>query len=433
MDVPDGSTVQHAVPTRRFLFVMFNGGGNVPAQLSIARRLVARGHAVHVLADHAVERHAVASGCHFHPFRYAPPGMSETPDERLRAQERESSFAKLKRAGDEIMFGPAPLHARDVCETLDEVAPHTIAVDCLMFGAMAAAEWSAVPSAVLTHFPLHGPVAGATPGGLGLAPAHGWWGRLRDGLFDVVKRRVSAPGLRTVNATRASLGLAPLADVFEQLLRLDRSLMLMPREFDFVPGGLPPTVQYVGAQLDDPVLPGVVAPAADAESGRPLVLLSLGSTYQAQERPFARSVEALGTLPVRALASHGLLDAPAGPTPDNVQVTRWLAHGELIPKASAMVCHGGLGTIMKALSHGVPLVVIPLGRDQHDNASRVEVGGVGVRVSPSASSRRIAQAVRTVLEDRRYRAQAQRMAAHIARDVARDAAVAELEALATAP
>jgi MGT family glycosyltransferase len=279
---------------------------------------------------------------------------------------------------------------------------------------------------------LHGPVAGAVPGGLGLRPAHGIGGRLRDGMLDFLKRRVSASGLAAVNATRRSFGLPPLRDVFEQLLRLDRSLMLLPREFDFVPSGLPPHVHYVGAQLDDPVLPGAGdrdhAPVIGA--GDPLVLLSLGSTYQAQERPFARAVQALGSLPVRGVASYGMIDTPTAPAPSNVSVSQWVSHRELVPQASVMICHGGLGTVMKSLAHGVPVVVVPLGRDQLDNAARVEASGVGLRVSASASAATIAEAVQRILRDRRFREAASRMAKIIARDVQADRAVVELESLA---
>lgn len=392
----------------RILFVLINGGGNVPSQLSIARRLVQRGHDVHVLADPAVSRHATAAGCHFHQFELAPPGFSDAPDDVVRAHERQPAMAKLRRVGEDIMFGPAAAHAEDLRRAIGRLAPDALAVDCLLFGAMAGAEASGIPAATLTHFPLHGPVAGAVPGGLGLKPAAGIVGALRDRLLDVVKRRISAPGLASVNATRRSLDLAPLRDVFEQLLRLDRVLLLFPREFDFAPSGLTPHVQYVGAQLDDPLLATTATPPITKNERAPLVVLSLGSTYQAQERPFARALDALSSLPVRGIASYGLLDAPSAPQPPNVQVSQWV-------------------------SHAVPLVVVPLGRDQFDNAARVEACGAGIRVSRNASARVIANAVRRVLHEPAYRSAARRLAEVIARDTAADGAVREIEALAGRP
>jgi UDP:flavonoid glycosyltransferase YjiC (YdhE family) len=87
---------------------------------------------------------------------------------------------------------------------------------------------------------------------------------------------------------------------------------------------------------------------------------------------------------------------------------------------------------MKALAHGLPLAVMPFGRDQKDNAARVEAAGAGVAVSPRAGPARIAATVRRIVEEPRWRGGATRMAACIARDVKEDRAVAEMEALAGA-
>jgi UDP:flavonoid glycosyltransferase YjiC (YdhE family) len=103
----------------------------------------------------------------------------------------------------------------------------------------------------------------------------------------------------------------------------------------------------------------------------------------------------------------------------------------VFPLASAVVCHGGHGTVMKALAHGLPVVVMPFGRDQKDNGARVVVAGAGLSLSPNASPARIAVAIRRVLEEPGFREGAQRMAAIIGRDVKEDRAVVEMEALTT--
>ena len=83
---------------------------------------------------------------------------------------------------------------------------------------------------------------------------------------------------------------------------------------------------------------------------------------------------------------------------------------------------------MKALAHGVPMVCIPMGRDQNDTAARVVHHGAGVRLPPKASTERIAAAVRQVLDDPSYRDNARRMASVIAAEAATIDVVAELEA-----
>jgi MGT family glycosyltransferase len=243
-------------------------------------------------------------------------------------------------------------------------------------------------------------------------------------------RRLFGFALKPVNAARQQLGLEPLEDVLQQLLMLPRSLVLTLREFDFVPDGLPSHVRYVGPQLDDPdwIEPWNVSQLDVSRD--PLVVVSLGSTYQRQEKTFGAIVDALGALPVRGLASYGAIEPPRTQSPPNVIIVRSAPHAAVLPIASAVVCHGGHGTVMKALAHGLPIVVLPFGRDQKDNAARVEACGAGLWLPASASPRRIAHAVRRMIEQPTFREHAQRMAAAIARDVREDRAIAELEALA---
>jgi len=423
----------NGVAINRFLFVIVEGGGNVPAQISIARRLRSRGHDVQVLGDPAVEREARSADCSFLPFVHAPRHNIRDPHaDVIRDWEPTSPIAQMRRVGEHVMFGPSAAYARDVLEAVDRVRPDALAVDCLPFGAIMGAEKSGVPSAVLVHFPIHGPVRGATPFGLGLRRARGPLGRLRDRILFAAMRRLFAFGLKPVNAARQQLGLEPVQDLLEQLMTLPRALILTSREFDFVPEGLASNVRYVGPQLDDPEWPEPWDAQMLGSCRDPLVLVSLGSTYQRQEKAFAAILQALGTLPVCGFATYGALDPPATP-PRNVIILRSAPHAAVLPLASAVVCHGGHGTVMKAFARGLPVVVMPFGRDQNDNAARVEACGAGLRIPANARPARIARAIRRVLYEPAFRLRAEHMAAIIARDVQEDRAVAELEALALGP
>ena len=106
-------------------------------------------------------------------------------------------------------------------------------------------------------------------------------------------------------------------------------------------------------------------------------------------------------------------------------------HSEILRHAKVVVTHAGHGTVIKALAAGVPVVAIPLGRDQLDNAARVAHHGAGLRLKPTAKPEAIAKAVRRVLEEPSFSAAAERMAAAIAAETAEDQAAAELEALAS--
>ncbi|HEY3033790.1 MAG TPA: nucleotide disphospho-sugar-binding domain-containing protein, partial [Streptosporangiaceae bacterium] len=168
-------------------------------------------------------------------------------------------------------------------------------------------------------------------------------------------------------------------------------------------------------------------------SDRPLVLVGLSSTVMRQERLLQRAADALGQLPVRGLVTTGpAVDPALIAAPPNVTVARWVRHADVLPHCSAVITHGGHGTVMKALIAGIPQVVVPLGRDQPDNAARVVYEGAGVRLRKNASARALRAAVARVIEDPRYRAGAARMASRLAAERDANLAVDELERVAAA-
>ena len=93
-----------------------------------------------------------------------------------------------------------------------------------------------------------------------------------------------------------------------------------------------------------------------------------------------------------------------------MRVVQSAPHGPLIDQAAAVVTHCGHGTTLKSLAAGVPLVCIPMGRDQDDTAARVVHHGAGVRLSPTASADAIRAAITKVLEREQYRAAAKKLA-----------------------
>jgi UDP:flavonoid glycosyltransferase YjiC (YdhE family) len=104
-------------------------------------------------------------------------------------------------------------------------------------------------------------------------------------------------------------------------------------------------------------------------------------------------------------------------------------HGAVLRDASLLVTHCGHGTTMKGLAAGVPLVCIPMGRDQNDTAARVVHRGAGVRLKPTADVAAIRRAIERVLQEPSYRASAQRLATAIRRGEGCVDAVAAIEAI----
>jgi MGT family glycosyltransferase len=235
--------------------------------------------------------------------------------------------------------------------------------------------------------------------------------------------------LPALNAARTEQGLAPLEHVLDQARSAARVLVLTSRAYDF-DAPLPPVVKHVGPRLEDPLwTQDWTAPAGD----EPLVLVALSAGFQGQEELLRRIIEALASLPVRGIVTtgHGI-DPATVPAPGNVDVVSAAPHREVLREAQLVVTHCGHGTTLKALAAGVPVVGLPMGRDQLDIAARVVHAGAGMRLDQSAAPAEIAAAVRQVLADDGYRAAAKRIAKVIAEETASDLAVAEIEAVVAA-
>jgi UDP:flavonoid glycosyltransferase YjiC (YdhE family) len=162
------------------------------------------------------------------------------------------------------------------------------------------------------------------------------------------------------------------------------------------------------------------------------VLVAFSSTFQDHGRCLQRVTDALGRLPVRGIVTTGPAVDPVSITaPANVTVVRSAPHSAVLQHAAAAVTHGGHGTVVRSLAAGVPMVVIPHGRDQADNATRLRVRGAGLVVKRSASVKKIAGAVDQLLRDPAHADAAGRLGEAIRRDAESGVAVEELEAIGT--
>lgn len=416
---------------KRYLLTMWEGGGTIPPQLGVARRLLDRGHAVHVLGDPTIEKPAADLGCTFSPWEEAPHRLTLDPAEDLiKDWEVSNPLSLLKRAQDRFMAGPAGRYARDTLRTIATTRPDAVLADSMLFGSMAAAEAAALPTVALMPNIWMLPTPGAPSFGPGFAPARSPLGRGRDAIMRAGARHLFDKGKQALNAARAEMGLAPLEHFLDQLLGVDRILVLTSPTFDYAAKVAPANVRYCGPVLDDPGWAEPwVSPWAQSDT-RPLVLVALSSTFQDQAAVLGRIVDGLAGLPVRAVVTVGqMLDAAVVEGRENVAVVASAPHGALLPKAAAVITHCGHGTTMKSLAAGVPLVCIPMGRDQNDTAARVIHHGAGIRLKPSASPARVAGAVERVLADDSIRNAAKDLGTTITAEVEATDLVAEIEAV----
>ena len=251
-------------------------------------------------------------------------------------------------------------------------------------------------------------------------------GRGRDRIVTAVVQRQWNKGLGPINGLRKSLGLSPLHDFWDQVRYARKILVLTSRGFNF-PAQLPDNVRYVGPVLDDPNWakgqPWTLPPG-----GHPVVLVAMSSTFQDQTDCLQRVIDAVATLPIRGVVTAGpALDPTTLYARANTIIEAAAPHSEVLKQASVVVTHGGHGTEVRALAAGVPLVVMPQGRDQPDNAVRVTTRNAGVSINRNAQPATIAAAIRRILNDPRYGQAAEELGRSIRRDAASGALVTELE------
>jgi MGT family glycosyltransferase len=417
---------------RRYLFALVDGGGNVAPELAAARRLVERGHAVTVISDDSVGSEARSTGAESRRWVRAPNRPDRRPEnDPARDWECKYPWRLVDRLTKTLLVGPAGRYANDVSEAIAERRPAIVICSMFCLGGMVAAEAAGIPFVVLFPNIYLLPARGMPAFGIGLRPARGPLGRLRDRVLNgFIERQWDGKGLAELNALRARHGLAPLAHVLDQVRRAHRQLVMTSPALDF-PAMLPRGTQYVGPVLDDPQWSETM-PWEPPAGSNPLVLGAMSSTFQNQIGSLQRVIDAVGTLPVRALVTAGpALDVAALRPASNVTVIASAPHGQVLRHTAVAITHGGHGTVVKALAAGVPMVLLPHGRDQADTAVRVSARGAGIMLKRSARPGAIAAAVHLLLHDPSYRLAAQRLGEEVRRDAAGDALVRELEDAAT--
>ncbi|HEV3284890.1 MAG TPA: nucleotide disphospho-sugar-binding domain-containing protein [Solirubrobacteraceae bacterium] len=404
--------------------------GNAPPQLAVTRELVDRGHEVWVLAHRAARERIERTGAKFVEFRRAFPDMDITRRETdtLRDWEPRTTVGYVRVMLKDVMFAFVEDVARDCLELLEDWPAEVVVFDWMLIGAAIAAERAGLPAVTLVHGPYTLPVDGAPPiGFLGLRPMPGPLGALRDRfLGSAVTRILAGTGQPIINRARVEQGLAPLGDWEDQLLGVQAIYMMTAAELDFASRGrLPANVHYVGPAFE-PYTHEWESPWPQTNTD-PLVLISFSTSYMNQRALVQRVLDAVGGLPVRALLTAGpALEVDQLRIPANTRTVAFVPHRSVLPHAALVVTHAGWQTINAALSDSVPLVCVPDGRDQPDNAARVVAAGAGVRVRKKASPRKLRRVIAEALQDPALKRGAERMAEALSRS---DGAVAVAEAV----
>jgi UDP:flavonoid glycosyltransferase YjiC (YdhE family) len=386
--------------TLRILFAFVGGRGHLEPLLPIAHAARAAGHEVAMAADAWMVDAVRAAGLPTLPV--PPPTASGDDDDppstptTLLAVDRAREEADLR---EKFVRDAGPRRAARMLEWAAAWQPDVIVTDEVDVGTVIAAERLGIPCATVIVLAAGG----------------------------FMRRDVVGDALDEV---RAGQGLA--AD--PGLRRMRGNLVIDPTP----PGYRDPV---------DPVLGPVVRVRLAVETpgdgpppwpvtrpGRPAVYVTLGTVFNLEsgdlfERVLAAAADHDGD--VLVTVGRDLDPAVLGPQPAHVHVERFVPQAAVLPHVAVVLSHAGSGSVLGALAHGLPMVLLPMGADQPWNGDRCAALGVARVLDPgTATSDDIAAALREVGADPAYAAAATMQRDALASLPGPTAAVAAIAALA---
>jgi MGT family glycosyltransferase len=347
--------------------------GHVLPVGALLKELARRGHDVHVRTMTAGVPMMRAAGLRAEPV---DPEIEAIVGEDWRAR---GALGVLKLSID-VLCRRAALEVRDLRRAVETVRPAAIIVDANCWGAMSAADAGSIPWLVFSPFTPYLRSRGVPPFGPGMRPLPGILGDVRDAsVRPIVRHLFDRPMLPRVNAVRVELGVAPVTSVDDLMRRAPLLLTVGGEPFEYPHPGWGDLVHHIGACVFEP--PTTATPDWIDAIDRPVVLVNTSSLRQPDTSLGRTALQALADEDVHVVATF-----PAGvpadlPRPANATVCQFVPHAAVLERASCAITHGGMGTTLKALDRGVPVVVVPFARDQAEVARRVQVAHCGTRLA----------------------------------------------------
>lgn len=243
----------------------------------------------------------------------------------------------------------------------------------------------------------------------------------------VIERLLRGP----LNEFRSSLGLAPVRGVLAHWHHSpDRVLGLFPGWFAAPQPDWPRQTVLAGFPLYDErgVSPLDEALLTFLESGEPPIVFTPGSAMLHGREFFSAAAEACRLLGRRGILLTRFAEQVPLPLPPGVRHFAYAPFSQLLPRAAALVHHGGIGTLSQGFAAGVPQLVMPMSFDQPDNAARLQRLGAGGALLPKRfQAAKVAAALRRLLDSPQVAARCRELAEKLARERALEVACNAIE------
>ena len=376
----------------RVLFSFIGGVGHFYPLAPVARTMADAGHEVAVAGSGGQVRRIEEAGFRALPTSDVAPAAAKPVVERVAGPlEPTDRWAAEVEFAENFATKGARRHAAAVLTHIEAWRPDIVVRDEADFGAAIAAEAAGLPSATVLVL-----AAGTL---------------IRPDL-------VTAP----LEALRAEYGLTPDPELRRALG--DAVLAPMPPSFRSPRSPLRLPESTLWFRPGDRVAP-------PASRCRPRVYATLGTVFGAESGDlFERLLRGLAQVDADVLLTVGWGTDPAlfGPQPDHIRIEHFVPQDEVLHETDVVVTHGGSGSLMAALAHGIPSVLLPLGADQPHNAERAaELGVARVLDAATATADEIRDSIEASLNDEVMRGRAAAVAREFGDLPAPEATVAFLE------
>lgn len=409
----------------RFLLACWPFPGHIRPFLSLATALQGAGHQVAIYSGATARPLVEAEGHAFFPFAQLSEAKAYDSISAIDSvpQGGRPSSRLVLRIFRDWMVETIPAQLADLEPLVAEWRPDVIVTETAMWGPMLVL-WEKTGIPVAIQSTLLGclvPGRDAPPAGFGLAPPRTTRQRVTQRALVRLGSLFGAGLRRRIDAIRTENGLGPLGcTVNDYSGRLPLYLIGSLRELDYDRRDLPSSVHYVGPYLWHRAGNGETPEWLDSlPSDRPWVHVTESTLRYGDPFLLRTAVEALRDGPYEVILTTGQQRDPSelalGEPASNVHLAQWIPHAELLPRCAALVSSGGAGTVMAALSAGVPQIIVPTTWDKPDNARRLVEAGAGLSLAPGrCSADRFRSTVEEVIGDSRYRTRSQELARRLA-------------------
>jgi len=290
----------------------------------------------------------------------------------------------------------APHEVRDLEVSYSEIAPDLLIVDANTWGAGAFAETLRKPWVMFMPYCLPVPSPDVPAFGPGFRPPRNRLDQIRDRTFRGVTSVAFRGIVKQLDIFRKDVGAQPLGAWENLFSKPDLLLYLTAEPFEYVRAKWPSNVKAIGPGLWSPTS---VAPKWIDDLPHPRILVSVSTEFQKDDEIIKTAINALADEKWSVIVTTAALDPEDFvATNDRMRITKFLPHASVIPKVDVVITHGGMGTTQRALAEGVPVCIIPWGRDQNETARRAEICGAGIIIPRNKlNSNRIKSAVNEAL------------------------------------